>query len=149
MVLIAAAMIVAGQVLAIANDLVLRQSDPADVVLLVFLIVLSAFLLRRSRLARWTTVALVAAGGLLELASVVLLIVTKSDSGFWQAVDAAIPALASLHAAVIAFAVSPAFALLTASVLISAVLDLAAAGMLIFARSVRSYFSHEAATRSA
>lgn len=148
-VLAGAAMIMAGQILAIANDLVLRQSDPSDVALLVVLIVLSVFLLHRDPWARWTTIALAAAGGLLELASVVLLIVTKSDPAFWPAVDATIPALTSLHAAAVAFAASSAFALLTASVLISAVLDLTAAGMLIFARSVRSYFSHEAATRSA
>jgi hypothetical protein len=148
-VLAAAVMIITGQVLAIANDLVLRQSDPSDVVLVVVLIALAVFMARRARWARWATVVLVMAGGLLELAGVVLLIATKSAAGFWSTVDTAIPPLVSLHAAVVAFAAAPAFALLAGSVLISALLDLAAAGMLVFARSVRSYFSSDAGTSSA
>jgi hypothetical protein len=148
-VLAAAVMIIAGQLLAIANDLVLRQSDPSDVVLLLVLVALSVFMVRRARWARWATVVLVTAGGLLELAGVVLLIATKSDAGFWSSVDTAIPPLVSLHAAVVAFAAAPAFALLGGSVLVSALLDLAAAGMLWFAPSVRSFFSREAGTPSA
>jgi hypothetical protein len=134
-------MIVAGQLLAIANDLLLRQSDPSDIVLLVVLVVFSVLLLRRARWARWTTVVLVAAGGLLELVGIILLVATRSAPGFWSAVDAAIPALASLHAAVVAFAASQAFLLLLGSTLISAVLDLTAAAILVLAPSVRSYFA--------
>jgi hypothetical protein len=119
------------------------------VVLLVVLIVLSVLLLRRVRWARWATVMLVAAGGLLELAGVALLIATRTAPGFWSAVDRAIPALANLHAAVVAFATGQAFPLLAGSLLIEALLDLSAAGMLVFAPSVRSYFTPHTATPSA
>src|SRR5450759_1161212 len=78
LVVAAAGMILAGQLLAIANDLLLRQSDPSDIVLLVVLVVLSVLLLRRARWARWTTVVLVAAGGLLELVGIILLVATRS-----------------------------------------------------------------------
>ena len=147
-VLAAVVMIVAGQLLAIANDVILRQSDPPDAVLLVVLIVLSVMLLFRIRWARWITAVLVAAGGLLELAGVGLLIATMVAPGFWSAVDSAMPALGSLHDMVVAFAAAQALPLLAGSVLISAVLDLAAAGMLMFAPSVRSYFAPDAVTAS-
>jgi hypothetical protein len=139
-------MIVAGQLLAIGNDLILRQSDPPDTILLVVLIVLSVMLLFRIRWARWITAVLVAAGGLLELAGVGLLIATMIAPGFWSAVDSAMPSLVSLHEMVVAFAAAQAMPLLAGSVLISAVLDLAAAGTLMFAPSVRSYFAPDAVT---
>lgn len=139
-VVAAVVMILAGQLLAIANDVVLRQSDPSDIVLLGVLVVLAVFLIRRARWARWTIIVLVAMGGLLELVAVALLIATMSAPGFWPAVDAAVPALAGLHAQVVTFAAAPAFPLLTASVLVSALLDLTAVGMLLFAAPVRSYF---------
>jgi hypothetical protein len=144
-VLAAVVMSIVGQLLAIANDLILRQSDPSDVVLLVVLIVLSVLLLRRVRWARWATVVLLAAGGLLELAGIVLLIATRTAPGFWSAVERAVPALASLHAAAVAFAAAQAFPLLAGSLLVEALLDLSAAGMLVFAPSVRSYFTPDAA----
>jgi hypothetical protein len=141
----AVVMIIAAQLLAIATDLLLRQSDPSDVVLLVVLIVLSVLLLRHARWARWATVVLVAAGGLLELVAIVLLIATMTVPGFWSAVDRAIPALTGLHATVVALAAGPAFPLLAGSLLVEALLDLSAAGMLVFAPSVRAYFTPEAA----
>ena len=140
LVVAAAAMIIVGQSLAIANDVFLRQSDPSDVVLLGVLLVLSLFMLRRAGWARWTTVVLMAAGGLLELAGVILLVATKTSPAFWSAVEAAVPALAALRAPVVVFTTSQAFPLLAASVLISAVLDLSAAAILVCAPSVRSYF---------
>jgi hypothetical protein len=146
LVVAAVAMIIVGQVLAIANDVFLRQSDPSDVVMLVLLVALSVPLLRRARWARWVTVVLVTLGGVLELASVVLLIATKVSPGIWPEVDAAVPALVSLHAAVVAFIVAQAFPLLVASLLISAVLDLTAAGVLVFAPAVRAYFVRDAAS---
>jgi len=149
MIVAAVAMIIVGQLLAIGNDLFLRQSDPSDVVGLGVLIVLSVFLLRRANWARWTIVVLVVAGGLLELVGFVVLIATKTAPGFWSAAETAVPALATLRAAVVAFTVSPAFPLLAGSVLISALLDLIAAGLLVFAPSVRSYFSHDATTLNA
>jgi hypothetical protein len=142
----AAVMFIAAQLLAIANDLFLRQSDPSDIVLLGVLIVLSVFLLRRARWARWTTVVLVAAGGLLELAGAVLLVAARTAPGFWSAVDRAIPALAGLRTPVAAFTASRAFPLLAGSVLISALLDLTAAGILAFAPSVRAYFAPDEAS---
>ena len=145
-VVAAIAMMVAGQILAIANDLALRQSDPSDIVLLGVLIVLAIFLLRRVRWARWMTVVLVAAGGVFGLAGFVLLIATKIAPGLWSGVGAANPALQSLHAATVAFTASRAFPLLAASVLISAALDLIAVAVLVFAPSVRSYFSSSAST---
>lgn len=139
-------MIIAGQLLAIANDLYLRQSDPSDVVLLGVLIVLAVFMLRGTSWARWTAVVLVALGGVLELAGFVLLVVTKADPMFWSA---AVPVLASLHTAVVAFTASRAFPLLAGSVLVSALLDLAGAWMLVFVSSVRSFFSRGTSARSA
>jgi len=141
LVVAAALMIIVGQLLAIGNDLYLRQSDPSDVVLLGVLIVLAVFLLRRAHWARWTTVVLVAAGGVLGLAGFVLLVVLKIAPGSWSAVESAIPPLASLRTAVAAFTAARAFPLLAGSVLISALFDLAAAGMLAFAPSIRSYFA--------
>src|SRR5450759_3308116 len=117
-------MVITAQLLAIAADLLLRQSDPSDVVLLAVLIMLWVLLLRRAAWARWATVVLVAAGGLLELGGVVLLIATSTTPGFWSAVDRAAPALATLHAAVVAFATAQAFPLLVVSILIEALLDL-------------------------
>lgn len=148
-VVTASAMIVVAQVLAIANDVVLRQSDPPDVVLLVVLIGLSVLMVRRVRWARWTTVALVALGGVLELASVPLLIATVTSPGFWLAVESAAPGLRGLHAAVVVFAASPAFPILTGSVIISSMLNLIAAAMLLFAPSIRIFFSADAAASSA
>lgn len=147
-VIAAAVMIIAGQLLAVANDLILRQSDPPDSVLLVVLIVLSVLLLFRLRWARWVTAVLVAAGGLLGLAGVGLLVATMVAPGFWSAVDASMPALASLHEMVVALAAAQALPLLAGSVLISALLDLAAAWMLMFAPSVRSFFAPNAVTAS-
>jgi len=148
-VVAAVVMIVVSQLLAIANDLLLGQSDPSDVVALGVLIVLSVFALRRARWARWTIVVLVALSGLLELAGFVLLIATRSSPGFWSAVEAAVPVLAGLRSAVVAFTASPAFPLLAGSVLVSAVLDLVAAGMLVFAPSVRSYYGRDLSSLSA
>ena len=145
----AVVMIIAAQLLAIAADVLLRQNDPSDVVLLVVLIVLSVLLLRRARWARWVTVVLVAAGGVLELAAIVLLVVTMIVPGFWSALDRAIPALTSLHAMVVALAAGQALPLLAGSLLVEAVLDLSAAGILVFAPSVRSYFAPDAETRGA
>lgn len=144
-VVAAVVMIVAGQLLAIANDLYLRQSDPSDVVLLGVLIVLSVFLLRRARWARWTTVVLVATGGLLGFAGFVLLILIRISPAFSSAVDTAIPAL---RGPVAAFTASGAFPLVVGSVLVSALLDLAATGMLVLAPSIRSFYSR-APTQSA
>lgn len=145
MVIAATVMVVVGQVLAIANDVFLRQSDPSDVVLLVVLVVLSFFLVRRAQWARWTTVVLVGIGGILELAGVALLVAIETAPGFRASASAAVPVLASLHDPVVAFTASPAFPLLLTSVLASAVLDLWAAGILAFAPSVRSYFGPAAA----
>lgn len=138
-VVTASVMIVAGQLLAIANDVILRQNDPPDLVLLAVLIVLAVFLLRRARWSRWVTVGLVAAGGLLYLASVVLLFATQRDPGLW----AAVPALASLRQPVSVFIASPQRALLTASVLMSGLLDVVAVVMLAFTASARAYFARQ------
>lgn len=148
-VLAAVSMVIVAQVLAIANDVILRMSDPSDVVLLVLLVILSFFVLRRAPWARWTVVVLVTLGGLLESAGAVLLIVTRSAPRFWPAVSSAIPALAALRAPVIAFATSHAFALLLGSLVISALFDLCAALMLAFAPSMRSYFARDTRVSSA
>lgn len=139
----AAVMIIVGQLLAITNDLYLRQNDPADVVLLAILIVLTFFLLRRASWARWTTIVLVTLGGVLYLAGFVLLIAAKASPELASAVPA------SLRAALTGFIASPGFSLLAISVLISAVLDILAAGMLAFAPSVRSNFRRGASAPSA
>lgn len=147
-VIAAAAMVIVGQLLAIANDVYLRQSDPSDIVMLGILVVLSAFLLRRARWARWTTLVLVVLGGVLELAGFALLLASKTSPGFWPGLERAVPALSSLRTAVLAFTASPAFPLLAASVLVSGLLDLVAAAMLTFPRSVRSFFSRHPSAAS-
>lgn len=146
LVIAAAAMLILGQVLAIANDVVLRQSDPSDIGLLVVLLILTVFMLRRARWARWATVALVTLGGLAELAGVALLVASNASAGFWASFTAAMPVVAaSLHQGVAAFTASPLYPLLVASVLVSALLDLTAAGILAFAPGVRAYFARPVA----
>ncbi len=146
LVVAAVVMIIVGQLLAIANDLILRQSDPPDVVMLVVLIALSVFLLRGAGWARWTTIVLVALGGVLEVVGFVLLVGTRADPGFWSRIETAAPFLGTLHTAVVAFTTAHAFSLLAGSVLITALFDLAAVGLLAFAPSVRAEFSPRAAT---
>lgn len=148
-VVAAAVMTVVGQALAVTNDLVLRQSDPPDVVLLGVLIVLSIFLLRRASWARWTVVVLVGLGGLLGLAGFALIVATATYPGTWSTLQTAAPALAGLRPAVAAFIAAPAFPYLAGSVLISALLDSAAAAMLAFSSRVRSYFARRSTTASA
>jgi hypothetical protein len=134
-------MILFGQILAIVNDVYLRQSDPSDIVGLVVLVALGILVLRCVGWARWTVVIFVGIGGVVELAGVVLLIAARSAPGFWPALESAVPALASLHAAVVAFTTSAAFPVLVGSTFISAVLDLVAAGILVWAPSVRADFA--------
>lgn len=145
LVIAAASMLIAGQVLAIANDVVLRQSDPSDVGLLVVLLILTAFMLRRARWARWATIVLVTLGGVLELAGVALLVASKASPGLWTSFEAAMPAVAAtLRSGVAAFAASPLYPLLTASVLVSALLDLVAAGILTLSPRVKEHFARPA-----
>lgn len=141
MVLATAVMVIASQLLAIANDVVLRLNDPSDVFGLVVLVLLSLLMLRRASWARWTIAVFVGLGGVLELAGFALLIVTVLAPASWAAIEAAVPALATLGPDLATFEAAPAYPLLASSVLVSALLDLAAAAMLTFAPSVRSYFS--------
>lgn len=130
----AAAMIIVGQLLAIGNDVFLAQSDPSDVVLLGVLLVLTVFLLRGASWARWTMVVLPMLGGILSLGGFVLLIAARISPHISQQVPD------SLRAPLAAFIASPGFVFLAVSVLISASLDIAAAGILAVAPSIRSSF---------
>lgn len=134
MAIAASAMIVIAQTLAIANDVFLRQSDPSDVILLGVLALLTLLLLRGAAWARWTMAALSILGGIVSLAGFGLLIAARIFPHFSQQVPA------GLRAPLTAFIISPGFLLLAVSVLLGALLDIAAAGMLALAPSIRSGF---------